>query len=367
MSADKARTDYRTRLWKAEYFQRPDRIPFTFGVYGGLVIRYGQQLADLMSQYDFDGGPVNIKVDEEARELNPDYVAEDTDEWGVGWRHIKEGHLGQPISHPLADWSALKTFKTPPGPPPTSGEAFEKEKAHIAEHKRNHMTGGGAPTMGGSCFFERLQWLRGYENLMFDLAELPSQIYELADMIVEYNRAWTAYFTALGVDAVYFADDWGTQERLMIAPKRWREFFKPRYARMFEPAVQAAIHVHMHSDGYILDILEDWMEVGVNSFRPQFSCHRLEDFSKITWGRAAVHADVDRQYLMPFGTPEQIRTHIKHIIDVFGHPDGGLTGPGEALPDVPIENVKAALDAWVYYGGEYWNERREKGLIEPPK
>ena len=357
---------HRDRLWKAEHFAQPDRLPLAFGIYPGLVIRQGREIADLMRQYDFDSGPVDISA-EESRELNPDYEEEDTDDWGVGWRHIKEGHLGQPIRHPVEDWSAMATFTLPPGPPAMSGKAFEEAKAQTELRKREYMVGGGAPTIGGLCFFERMQWLRGFEHLMYDLVELPPQIIDLADRIVEWNRSWVEYNLALGVDQVGFADDWGTQERLMISPTRWREFFKPRYARMFEPAVKAGVQVHMHSDGVILDILEDWMEVGVSSFRPQFSCHRLEDMAKIVWGRAAIHADVDRQGIMPFGTPEQVRQLVKHIIDVFGHPDGGLIGPGEAMSDVPIENVKAALDAWVYYGGEYWNERRRKGLIEPPK
>lgn len=359
--------NHRERVYRAEHFQKPDRLPLTFNVYGGLVIREGRKVADLMRRYDFDSGPVDIKTEDEGRDLDPNYTEETIDEWGVRWRHIKEGHLGQPLSHPLQDWNALADFVFPPDPPKVGSDQFNKEKTAVEERKKEYLTGGGAPSIGGMNLFERLQWLRGFENLMYDLLELPPQIYELADRIVEWNRTWVEYNVALGVDQIGAADDWGTQERLMIAPKRWREFFKPRYARMFEPAVQAGIQINMHSDGVILDILEDWMEVGITSFRPQFSCHRLEDLAKIVWGRAAIHADVDRQYIMPYGTPEQVRVHVKHIVDVFGHPDGGLIGPGEALPDVPIENVQAALDAWVYYGGEYWNARRKKGDIEPPK
>ena len=198
---------HRDRLWKAEHFAQPDRLPLAFGIYPGLVIRQGREIADLMRRYDFDSGPVDISA-EESRELNPDYEEEDTDDWGVGWRHIKEGHRGQPIRHPVEDWSAMATFTLPPGPPAMSGKAFEEAKAQTELRKREYMVGGGAPTIGGLCFFERMQWLRGFEHLMYDLVELPPQIIDLADRIVEWNRSWVEYNLALGVDQVGFADDW---------------------------------------------------------------------------------------------------------------------------------------------------------------
>ncbi|MDO8685965.1 MAG: uroporphyrinogen decarboxylase family protein [Clostridiales bacterium] len=350
--------NHRERMYKAEHFQKPDRIPLTFGVYGGLVIREGQEIANLLGKYDFDNGVVDLQADEKGRQLDPDYYKEDVDEWGVGWKHIKEGHLGQTSSHPLLDWNSLSDYRLPPGPPEIGSERFKKQKEEVGRKKLTNLVGMSAETMGGLCFFERLQWLRGYENLMFDIADLAPQLYELADLIIEWNRKWVIYGVALGADQICFADDWGTQTQLMIDPKIWRKFFKPRYARMFEPALSAGVQVHLHSDGVILEILEDLIEIGATSFRPQFSCYRLEDLARITWGRAAIHADIDRQYVMPYGTVDEVRNLVKRIIDLFGHPDGGLIGPGEAMHDVPMANVKAALDAWVYYGGEYWNERR---------
>ena len=84
----------RERMWRAQHFQTPDWLPLVFNVYGGLIIKEGRRVDDLMRQYDFDTGPVDIQIEDEGRDLDAAYKTEDVDDWGVGWRHIKECHLG---------------------------------------------------------------------------------------------------------------------------------------------------------------------------------------------------------------------------------------------------------------------------------
>ena len=92
------------------------------------------------------------------------------------------------------------------------------------------------------------------------------------------------------------------------------------------------------------------IEIGADILRPQFSCLDIREMAALTKGKVTMVMDLDRQYILPFGTPYQVREHVKDAIDVFGLPEGGLVGRGETMPDVPLENAKAMLDALVEYG-----------------
>lgn len=310
----------RERIMRCYNFEGPDRMPIEQAFYSGALIRYGQALIDLMNQYPNDfGGAKHADYAEAVRDLNPEYHYEDTDPWGVKWEGRYEGILGVPLVHPIEDLKALKSY-APPSGSVAEGEAFEATKANVAKGRENDITGWSGPWIGGLCLFERMQWLRGYENLMMDFAERRPELDIIADMIVDAYMNEIDYGGRLGVDVMGFADDWGTQERLMISPALWRDFYKPRYAKMFAACHAAGAKVSFHSDGMILSIIPDLIEIGMDIFRPQFSCMDIRDMAAITRGKCTTVMDLDRQYTLPFGTPEQVRALVKEVVEVFGLP-----------------------------------------------
>ncbi|MEM2299545.1 MAG: hypothetical protein QXW23_08480, partial [Thermofilaceae archaeon] len=62
-------------------------------------------------------------------------------------------------------------------------------------------------------------------------------------------------------------------------------------------------------------------------------------------GKVAIEVDIDRQYLLPFGSPDDIRSHIRKVVDVLGSKRGGLLVTAEVLHDVPLNNIEALLEA----------------------
>jgi len=340
----------RERILRCYNFERPDRIPIEQAFYSGALIKYGQALIDLMNQYPNDfGGAKHADYSEQIRDLNPDYHLEETDPWGCVWEYRYEGILGMPVVHPLADLSKVKTYVPPTGTVLAQTELDER-RAGVAKAKETDIVGWGGPWLGGLNLFERMQWLRGYDNLMLDFAVGAPERDVIADLIVDANLKEVQCGAALGVDVMGFADDWGTQESLMISPALWREFFKPRYKKMFDACHESGAKVSFHSDGQIMSILPDLIEIGTDILRPQFSCLDIREMAALTKGKITMVMDLDRQYVLPFGTPEQVREHVREVVDVFGLPEGGLIGRGEIMPDVPMENARAMMDALVQFG-----------------
>ena len=82
----------------------------------------------------------------------------------------------------------------------------------------------------------------------------------------------------------------------------------------------------------------------------QFSAHTLEELSTACQGKVCILTDPDRQGLLPFGTPNQIRANLQQAVALLGTPTGGIIGYGEiADPDVPFENAEAVLEAFHQY------------------
>ena len=122
-------------------------------------------------------------------------------------------------------------------------------------------------------------------------------------------------------------DDWGTQQALMISPKRFREIFKPQYKRIFDKAHECGMDIRFHTDGKINDILEDLIELGVDIINiHQPNLVGVDEISKIGQGRICFEASVDIQTTLPTGDKERIDREAKELVEKWGTRQGGFIG-----------------------------------------
>jgi uroporphyrinogen decarboxylase len=62
-------------------------------------------------------------------------------------------------------------------------------------------------------------------------------------------------------------------------------------------------------------------------------------------GRICVFADADRQHVMPFGTPQEVREFVRNTISIFNR-SGGIMLRFELEPVWPYENIQAMYEAF---------------------
>ena len=263
------------------------------------------------------------------------------DRWGCTWNNAYAGIEGQVVEHPLADWDAFDHFAPPD---PAHGDDLRaidwpRERATIeTARKRGELTRG---STSHGFLFQRLYYLRGFENLMIDFATREPRLGRLIEMILEFNLDIVRRYLEIGVDVMHFGDDLGMQERLTISPADWRRYIKPAYARLFGPCREAGAHVILHSDGYIVDIMPDLVEIGVTILNPQDLCNGLENIRRHVKGKVCIDLDVDRQKIVPFGTPDQIERHVQTCVETLGSPEGGLMLVCGIYPGTPLANIEA--------------------------
>lgn len=343
-------TAIRERALRAMSMRAPDRVPFTYSFSGRALLRHGEKLLEVARRHPNDFyPPSSIKIPpREPQHLRPDgsYYKETTDEWGCVWAYYQEGLMGEVKVAPLEDWARLKDYRLPPPPLATAEQRREFRAIWATTHAAYPVWGGG----GG--LFERMQFVRGVENLYCDIAADAPEVYELADrMMDEYLLPGlkNIFDCGMKVDIVGFADDWGSQEALLISPAAWRRIFKPRYRALFEFCRARGALVHLHSDGTTREIIPDLIEIGLNSFNPQLSCQDPREVRRLAGDQLCILTDIDRQHLLPFGTPAQIDAYVHKIFDLFADRPGGLVWGGEIGGEVPLENAEALLTAFETY------------------
>jgi hypothetical protein len=185
----------------------------------------------------------------------------------------------------------------------------------------------------------RLFYLRGFEKFMIDLAMDEPRLPRLISMVEAYNVAVIRKYLDLGMEYAIFGEDLGLQTSLPMSPAMWRKYIKPPYERMFKPCLEKGIPIFLHTDGHILDIIPDLIEVGVQVLNPQFRANGLEGLKEVAKGEVALCLDLDRQ-LFPFATPSQIEDHIGEAYEELHLPEGGLMLYAECEPDVPLANIE---------------------------
>lgn len=267
-----------------------------------------------------------------------------TDRWGCHWIYPLESLDGVCDGHPLQCWSDLGRYR-----PPCVDEFTDWAKAAEslrAAHDRGQVAWGG--TDHGFIFL-RLTYLRGFNDLMLDLAEGAPELPELIGLVEAYWLEVARRWIEAGADVVSFGDDLGLQHALPIAPATWRRFIGPSYRRIFQYCRAHGAQVYLHSDGYVLDIIPDLIDCGVTILNVQDLVNGLANLRRLVWGKVYLDLDVDRQNVTVFGTPVEVRAHIRESIRTLGSHQGGLSLIWGVYPGTPLANIEAAVEAM----GEY--------------
>ncbi len=248
-----------------------------------------------------------------------------------------------------AMWTAVTS---PPGPlvDGPDGDAI------LAAGARKLRTGTDRAIIGlfGGNLLEIGQFLFLNDRFFILLAGEPEKAHAFLDRLTEIHlRKLEKYLGLVGpyIDIVLFGDDLGMQNGPQISPRMYREFFKPRHARMWKRAKQLAnVKVMLHSCGGLRELLPDLIEAGLDAVNPvQINCKGMEagglkrDFGKdlTFWGGGC-----DTRDILPHASPEEVKKHVRNQVSLL-RPGGGFIFQQvhNILADIPPANIVAMFEA----------------------
>ncbi len=257
------------------------------------------------------------------------------DEWGIRYRTDEENRYFGFHSHPLGGAKSLKGYMFPDL---SDDSRFEEVKRTIREFGQDYAIMG----IAGSTLFEIAWQLRGYRDFILDLCDNSSFASELLDRLVDYRKTQCKRYLELGVDIIYLGDDFGMQDRMMINPDLWREYFKPRMKELISDySTGHKVFTLYHSDGYIEPIIEDLIEIGVDILNPiQPESMDPYEIKKKYGNRITLHGTISIQRLLLQGSREEVAEKVRQIIRCCAPGGGLILAPTHTIqPDIPIENI----------------------------
>jgi uroporphyrinogen decarboxylase len=268
------------------------------------------------------------------KEVKPDFWQDD---FGVVWNRTVDKDIGvvETIQLPEPDLSGLKL--------PTVNPAHIHE---ICQRLENWEIDAFKVAGIGFSMFERAWTLRGMENLLADMIENPEFVHGLLDAICELNLAVIRLTTEHHFDGFYFGDDWGSQSGMIMGPKLWRTFIKPRVARMYAEVKKSGKAVLQHSCGDIEAVFPDLIDIGLDvyqTFQPE-----IYDIAKVkreVGSHLSFWGGISTQQLLAGGSVAQVRDETVRIMRIMGQNGGYIASPTHAVPgDVPTANIEMLVE-----------------------
>ena len=377
----------RQRVQSVLNHEQPDRVPIIVGISNttGIKMRPYQRLKEMLGidapdDYIYDWPELGTaKIDEQTmRRLHSDvrgvldrfprHVQERNqkralgspcmDDWGIGQIEI-EPEVWFPGYHPLAKATTVEELEAYTGWPDMDDPY---RVAHVREEAAKLAAADQYAIMATPWLmfpFERAFGLQGMDTFLMNLAMHPDFAEALLRKNLELCKQHLGHFLeAIGehIDMIKIGDDLGSQDRLMISPRMYRKMLKPLHADLIAYIKERTkAKVFFHTDGDVFDLIEDFIEIGVDVLNPiQTSAGKMADLEglKKQFGQRLVFCGgMDTQHILPHGSTDEVRTEVKRVISILGEGGGYmLASVHTIMHEVPPENILAMVDAVEEFG-----------------
>jgi len=342
----------RERVMAALEHRRPDRPPMNF--YGTPEV-WDKLKRHLRLETD---EAVRRYLGSDMRYVAPKYIGPSgftgllgfhvpgKDVWGAVWEAVDVGSAvyNEVVHHPLAAATGLDELRDHAWP---KVDWFDVSCLRD-EIGRLNCTEEYAIVYSMGNLIETAWAMRGFEQFLMDLITAP----EMAEFCLEKITTFLEELTARAIEAagedidiIWSAGDIAGQHGMLFSPEHWRELVKPRHRRLIEPYRSMGLKTRYHTDGSVLPVIEDLIEMGLDlldPIQPNTPGMAPENLVRLFGGRLAFYGGIDTQGLLPFGTPEQVEREALRYIETLGKNGGYVLAASNAIqPDVPVENILA--------------------------
>ncbi len=279
------------------------------------------------------------------------------DSWGSGQKEIEDG-VWYPGIHPLADATTIQEIEEYPWPDMDDPYrvAMVKEQARKLAQENQYAIMG---TPWLLFPFERAFAMQGMDKFLLNMAMYPDFARALLRKITDLCKTLMGHFlneAGDNLDIIKIGDDLGTQEKLMISPRMYRQILKPFHAEFIEfIKARTKAKVFFHTDGDVFDLIEDFVEMGVDILNPiQTSAGKMANLTELKerYGHDIIFCGaIDTQRVLPYGTPQEVKQEVRRVISILGEGGGYMVASVHTImSEVPPENILAMVDAVEEFG-----------------
>lgn len=178
--------------------------------------------------------------------------------------------------------------------------------------------------------FDRLTTFGGFENALCWLVSDPEECAELMEKIADYKiELIECVAQYIKPDVFMYTDDVATERGLFMSPDTYRKVIKPAHARIIEAIRKTDMIAEQHTCGKCDQIIDDYVEMGVESLFPAQVVNDLKGIQQKYGDRLTLRGGFNSQ-----GAPgrvdapdEVVQAEARRILDDYAEVGGFIAMP----------------------------------------
>lgn len=356
------------KAWKRKEGM-PDRVPVQFEMCRQLYDHFGKELGIPVTYTEnlYEDVTFRISANELRLAMGSDVVVTGAsvsddfkikkDENGHWYNEYKmlmrQGDIYvEVVDYPLSNAQTKADVNAYSFPEVDAPGRFRDAEALIKKYKNDYLIIGDIEV----TVFSLAHQLAGMEKLLIDMMMETEYVIPLFEACAEFQTQIGLRLIEKGVDAIWFGDDFGTQQSLIMDPVTFRTQLKPIYTKMIKrfKAANPNIIPILHCDGAVSELLDDISEIGFEVFnpvQPDVPGHLPKDMKDGFGDKFVFWGAIDQQDLLPNGTDEELEKDIMEKISILGEGGGYMISPAHIIQnDVSPERVLKFIELCKRHG-----------------
>lgn len=347
----------------------PDRVPIQFEMCRQLCDHFGKELEIPVNYTEnlYEDVTYRISANELRVAMGSDVVvtgASVSDDFKIEpnenghWHNeykmlMRQGDIYvEVVDYPLAHAQTKTDIDAYVFPDVDAPGRYRDAEALVKKFKNDYLVIGDIEV----TVFSLAHQLVGMEKLLVDMMMETEYVVPLFEACAEFQTQIGLRLIEKGVDAIWYGDDFGTQQSLIMDPETFRNQLKPVYAKMnkrFKEANPDIISI-LHCDGAVAPLLNDIHEMGFEVFnpvQPDVPGHLPKDLKDNFGHLFPFWGAIDQQDLLPNGTDEELENDIIEKISILGEGGGYMISPAHIIQnDVSPERVLKFIELCKKHG-----------------
>lgn len=345
----------RERVLMAMSHQCPDRVPINFRSVDIVAQRmedyYGKSYQELLEYLMVDFREVIPPYTGPAfpKDANGNFF----DEWGVRRKELVTERSRDVFidMNPLSEAEELEEIENYKWPSPDAYD-YSVLPEMCRQFESYAISGPGIFAEGYHGAFHQLTYLLGMEDAMVKLLTEEELVHSIVDHITDF---WLGYYERMfeackgKLDFIFYKDDMGSQNGLLVGQDVFREFFKPAIKKLCDLCDSYGGAMIYHTCGSVLPLIPDFIDAGVKVLDPIQTSAKNMDIKEIKekfGDKLTFHGAIDTQHVLPNSSPSEIREVVKETLDIMGNGGGYFFSPSHRIQqDTKTETIAAMYDA----------------------
>ena len=192
--------------------------------------------------------------------------------------------------------------------------------------------------------------LQNFSYALYDNEPLVAALFEIIGATYVEIARRLVQVPRLG--AVFMSDDLAHTGGCLVSPKVYRQYVFPWYRRIGDILEGAGLPFIFHSDGKLIEVLDDLSACGITAIHPiEPQAMDIVEVKRKYGDRFCIFGNIDLDYTLPRGTPEEVTALVKKRLKELGPGGGYGLSASNSIPDyVKPENYRAMIEAGKRYG-----------------